>query len=143
LIGRDAFENCVSPVPQKRSKPPPEPEIDRLMMTSGCAEAYSSAMASVSGPTVDEPSISIEPESSSEASGAGVDVEGAGAGAGAAGSSSAPPQAARTRADAARTAAVRERLRMVIETPCSGHVEAADRPSWCRRQDSPHRRLGP
>jgi len=69
LIAREAFENCVSPTPQNRSKPPPEPEMERLTTTPGWTAAYSSAMASVSGPTVDDPSISMVP-SSGAASGA-------------------------------------------------------------------------
>jgi hypothetical protein len=64
-IGRDALEMSVEPSPQNRSNPPPVPEIPTLTCTSGASLAYSSAMASVSGPTVDEPSISMLPDTSS------------------------------------------------------------------------------
>ena len=77
LIGREASEMSVSPA-QKRSKPPPVPEIPTVRTTPEFSAPNSSAAAVVSGPTVLEPSASTEPESSS----AGASVS-AGASAGA------------------------------------------------------------
>src|SRR5215207_8316917 len=60
-IGRDASEIWVSPA-QNFSKPPPVPEVPTVTLTSGFSALNSSAIASVSGPTVLEPSTLIEPE---------------------------------------------------------------------------------
>ena len=60
-IGRDASEMSVSPA-QNFSKPPPVPEMPTVILTSGFSSRNSSAAASVSGPTVLEPSTLIEPE---------------------------------------------------------------------------------
>ncbi len=61
FMGRDAFERSVSPR-QKRSKPPPVPEIPTVMLTFVApALRKSSAAAVVYGPTVDEPSAVIDP----------------------------------------------------------------------------------
>ena len=51
----------VSPA-QNFSKPPPVPEMPTVILTSGFSSRNSSAAASVSGPTVLEPSIVIVPE---------------------------------------------------------------------------------
>ena len=62
-IGRDASERSISPR-QKRSKPPPVPEIPTVMLTLPApALRKSSAAAVVYGPTVDDPSAVIVPES--------------------------------------------------------------------------------
>jgi hypothetical protein len=62
-IGRDASERSVSPL-QKRSKPPPVPEIPTVMFTLPApALRKSSAAAVVYGPTVDDPSAVIVPDS--------------------------------------------------------------------------------
>ena len=60
-IGRDASERSISPL-QKRSKPPPVPEIPTVMLTFlAPARRKSSAAAVVYGPTVDEPSAETVP----------------------------------------------------------------------------------
>ncbi len=59
LIGREALEMSVSPAPQKRSKPPPVPEREMLTVTLGWTCPNSSSIASVSGATVDDPSMTI------------------------------------------------------------------------------------
>src|SRR5687768_13807858 len=51
----------VSPA-QNFSKPPPVPETPTVILTSGFSSRNSSAAASVSGPTVLDPSIAIVPE---------------------------------------------------------------------------------
>ena len=51
----------VSPA-QNFSKPPPVPEIPTVIFTSGFSSRNSSAAASVSGPTVLDPSIVMLPE---------------------------------------------------------------------------------
>ena len=51
----------VSPA-QNFSKPPPVPEMPTVIFTSGFSSRNSSAAASVSGPTVLDPSIVIVPE---------------------------------------------------------------------------------
>ena len=60
-IGREASEMSVSPA-QNFSKPPPVPEMPTVILTSGLSSRNSSAAASLSGPTVLDPSILIEPE---------------------------------------------------------------------------------
>src|SRR4029453_3246845 len=60
-IGREASEMSVSPA-QNFSKPPPVPEVPTVTLTSGFSRLNSSAIASVSGPTVLEPSTRISPE---------------------------------------------------------------------------------
>ena len=78
LIGREASERSVSPA-QKRSKPPPVPEMPTVTWTSGATLANASAAAVVSGPTVDEPSASIEPERLGEVGGRAACSAGVGA----------------------------------------------------------------
>jgi hypothetical protein len=60
LIGRDAFERSVSLL-QKRSKPPPVPEMPTVTCTPLFFFWNISAAAVVSGPTVLEPSAVILP----------------------------------------------------------------------------------
>ena len=56
FIGREASERSISPL-QKRSKPPPVPEMPTVTRTFlAPARLKSSAAAVVYGPTVDEPS---------------------------------------------------------------------------------------
>ena len=62
LIGRDALEIAVSPL-TKRLKPPPVPEVPTDTRTSLFAMLNSSAIASVIGNTVLDPSASIVPDS--------------------------------------------------------------------------------
>ena len=52
----------VSPA-QKRSNPPPVPEMPTSTLTPGCTSRNASAAAVVSGPTVLEPSTITSPES--------------------------------------------------------------------------------
>src|SRR6266545_3775774 len=60
-ISRDASEMSVSPA-QNFSKPPPVPEVPTVTLTFGFSPLNSSAIASVSGPTVLDPSMRISPE---------------------------------------------------------------------------------
>src|SRR5215211_1559471 len=60
-IGREASEMSVSPA-QNFSKPPPVPEVPTVTLTSGFSALNSSAIASVSGPTVLDPSTRMSPE---------------------------------------------------------------------------------
>jgi hypothetical protein len=60
-IGRDASEMSVSPA-QNFSNPPPVPEMPTVILTSGFSSRNSSAAASVSGPTVLDPSTLMEPD---------------------------------------------------------------------------------
>ena len=64
LIGREAFERFVSPR-ENFLNPPPVPETPIVTFTSGCTALNSSAIASVIGNTVLEPSILIVPDNSS------------------------------------------------------------------------------
>jgi hypothetical protein len=61
LIGREALDTSVSPA-QNFSNPPPVPEVPTVTLTPGFSPWNVSAAASVSGPTVLEPSVRIEPE---------------------------------------------------------------------------------
>ena len=63
LIKREAFEASVSPL-QNFSKPPPVPEMLTETRTPGLTSMNNSAATSEAGPTVEEPSITIEPVSS-------------------------------------------------------------------------------
>src|SRR5829696_1523380 len=60
-IGREASEMSVSPA-QNFSNPPPVPEVPTVTLTSGFSALNSSAIASVSGPTVLDPSTRMSPE---------------------------------------------------------------------------------
>src|SRR5215213_10572712 len=60
-IGREASEISVSPA-QNFSKPPPVPEVPTVTLASGFSALNSSAIASVSGPTVLDPSTRMSPE---------------------------------------------------------------------------------
>jgi hypothetical protein len=60
LIGREAFARSISPR-QKRSKPPPVPEMPTVMRTFGFFFWNISAAAVVHGPTVLEPSALMLP----------------------------------------------------------------------------------
>src|SRR5215218_10835627 len=60
-IGREASEMSVSPA-QNFSNPPPVPEVPTVTLTSGFSALNSSAIASVSGPTVLEPSTRMSPD---------------------------------------------------------------------------------
>ena len=55
----------VSPA-QKRSKPPPVPEVPTVMLTPEFSPANASAAAEVSGATVEEPSIRMSPDTLAE-----------------------------------------------------------------------------
>ena len=59
-IGRDAFARSIS-LRQKRSKPPPVPEIPTVTLAFGLRFWKPSAAAIAYGPTVLEPSALIEP----------------------------------------------------------------------------------
>ena len=63
----------VSPA-QNFSKPPPVPEVPTVTLTSGFSAWNSSAIRSVSGATVLEPSMRIVPESRSAVAAAAVAV---------------------------------------------------------------------
>jgi hypothetical protein len=61
LIGRDAFDRSVSPR-QKRSNPPPVPEMPTVISAPEFRRSNLSAAAVTYGPTVLEPSAEILPE---------------------------------------------------------------------------------
>ena len=82
-MNRDAFDMSVSPTTNLLN-PPPEPDIPIGICTSGLETLNSSATATVTGKTVEEPSISIVPDSFSSEGAAGAATE----------SSSSLPQAA-------------------------------------------------
>ena len=62
LIGREASEITVSPAVNFLN-PPPVPEMPTGIWTCGCSFRKSSAAATVTGYTVEDPSMTISPES--------------------------------------------------------------------------------
>jgi hypothetical protein len=60
-MAREALEMSVLPW-QKASKPPPVPEVPTVTLMPVFSSASSSAAASLSGKTVDEPSTATLPE---------------------------------------------------------------------------------
>src|SRR5215212_4953512 len=64
-MGREASEMSVSPA-QNFSKPPPVPDVPTVTLTPEFSALNSSAIASVSGPTVLDPSTRMSPERSPE-----------------------------------------------------------------------------
>jgi len=67
LIGRLALLKSVSPTQKKFAKPPPDPVELMSIETSGFASEKSSATAVISGKTVLDPAMLIDPESPASA----------------------------------------------------------------------------
>jgi len=89
LIGRLAFEMSVSPDLQKRSKPAPVPMLSIVMLPANPSSWKRSAIASVSGYTVELPAMMMSPLTARGSTGGSSPAGASAAGASAAGASAA------------------------------------------------------